>query len=199
MGESIFRSDPASVLEKQKWEDFWHKLIEKLRVKYKVKDLRDLDYVKYDLKVVRDAFGIDGILEKRILDIGCGSMSADTTGILNIRYRPFEPWLFRALKECGANPVGVDIGSLSGEEFEHYQLDLSQIGVLNRFPDQSFDGINMRAFLDSPFLAKRNSDGEIDKIRSEMSSQIKRLLKPNGKLLNIQNVGRQDIRAELGL
>ena len=36
--------------------------------------------------------------------------------------------------EMGAEPVGVDLGDLDGEIFEHHQLDLGRVGTLDIYP-----------------------------------------------------------------
>jgi hypothetical protein len=89
---------------------------------------------------VERAFG--GLLQvrwKRVLDVACGSNTSRAPSSIHIDTpfgeqtikiaspggytSQFEPWLCRTLVELGAEPVGVDLGDLDGEIFEHYQLD----------------------------------------------------------------------------
>src|SRR3989344_3058045 len=145
--------------EKRRWYERVRDLIKELALKYQA-DPSDLIGVEIDLWTIGESFGGENELKgKRILDIGCGS----TTPELNDR--SFEPWLCRALHELGAHPVGVDIGEIDTEKFEHYQLDLSKPGALNLFPDKSFDGVNCRAFLDSPRFMR---SGDLSTIRLEI-------------------------------
>ena len=151
---------------------------------------------------------LENLKDKRILDLGCGSRpridlskwaklvesnpsehndsgkyyqrmgSLVTNMDLVIGQRDFEPWLCRILVELGAKPVGVDIGNLEGEEFEHYQLDLNIEGALNIFPDKSFDAINMRLLLSSPTFGTPSNE-----IIKELEKQRDRLLKDDGKII----------------
>ena len=175
----------------------------KLCEKYKLseKDKHHLGWMEENVRVALEKFGIDEIKGKRILDLGCGSTGSETGRFFGVRIkdREYEPWFCRALLELGAIPVGIDIGDLSKEEFEHYQLDLAKPGALNIFPDHSFDGLNLKAFFDSPTLETRTSPAEINAMKREIATKIKRLLKVGGKTLNILNQTGEDIRGELGI
>lgn len=97
----------------------------------------------------------------------------------------FEPWLCRILLSLEAEPVGVDIGDLSGESFEHYNLDLGQAGALDFLPDASFDAAHDSRLFGSPEFTERFPDGA-DRLRiaREIRSQERRLLKPVGTLIH---------------
>jgi SAM-dependent methyltransferase len=176
-------------IQEREWGLLVSQVRKKLQIDYKASYLDGIEQGLFE--VIKKFGGIDNLRGKKILDIGCGSASSED-GLL------FSPWFCRALQELGAHPVGVDIGDLEQEKFEHYQLDLSKPGALNIFPDHSFDAINIDSFLDSPSLRIRSSVpiGEIEK---EIGSQAKRLLKPTGIFLNISNAGGLDIKPALGL
>ena len=97
----------------------------------------------------------------------------------------FEPWLSRALLELGAHPVVVDIGDNEGEEFEHYQRNLLESGALDFLADKSFDGVIMSLLLNSPQLMEKTSITEREKMKEELMKQIKRLLKDDGKEIDV--------------
>lgn len=140
---------------------------------------------------IEHTFGeLDFVRGKRILDLGCGAtipkIDNEKTIPLSDREqnptsRQFEPWLSRILKELGAEPVGIDAGNLEGEQFEHYNIDLSQPGALNILPDHSFDAINMWSLLDSPAL--RLGPKEKRRMRKELEQQKQRLLKKDGRII----------------
>lgn len=193
------------IQKERDWMDFVHNLRKNLAAKYNAnEDDTDLIGLGLDLEAVREAFGdIQNVKGKRILDIACGSNGSEFGDT------PHAPWFCRSLKELGANVVGVDIGDLNGEEFEHHKLDLSVPGALDIFPDHSFDAINSVAFFDSPRLMMEHirlsstviasDSGLINRTMKEIGSQIKRLLKEDGKLLNIKTAGGNDLKDDLGL
>ncbi|MEK9157802.1 MAG: hypothetical protein AAB638_01300 [Patescibacteria group bacterium] len=144
--------------------------------------------------------GADAIKGKRILDLGCGHVptpeqmalietnKSDPTGQSHSEIkrqgvydsvigtqREFEPWFPRAIKELGADVVGVDIGNLEGEEFEHYQANFHNIGALNFLAAKSFDGIHTDLLTTSPQFSTTET------LRAELRSQIERVLKDGGK------------------
>lgn len=163
------------------------KIIDKLKEKFNISDMPD--QVMFQLWRVSEKFGgLDNVKGKRILDLGCGAnfgtWETDGYGDPDVKKkRTFEPWLCRALVELGANPVGIDMGNLEGEEFEHYRIDLSKPGALDFLPDKSFDGANMRLFLTSPHLEQMTNKKKLYATEKEMEKQIKRLLKDDGILI----------------
>ncbi|MEI6731270.1 MAG: class I SAM-dependent methyltransferase [archaeon] len=84
---------------------------------------------------------------KTVLDLGCGTINSFYN---NSEFRTFEPWLARALHEYGANAVGVDLGSLSSEEFRGYSLDLRDPKALDFLADGSVDAACAFSLFDSP-------------------------------------------------
>ena len=146
------------------------------------------------MHIWRDQFvkhfgSLAALRDKTVLDLGCGSIQPEEND------RSFEPWFPRYMFELGAKPVGVDIGSLEGEPYEHYQIDLSVPGSLDFLPDKSFDIIHTKAFMGwnpSPILKKNLKDRVIrsgsevsqeellKQIRDNINIQIKRLLKDGG-------------------
>ncbi len=103
-------------------------------------------------------------------------------------YRLYEPWFSRALLELGASPVGIDIGNLDGEEFEHHRVDLSQPGALDFLPDKSFDAVNLNGLFSSPQLESMTGESEVDKMKEELKKQIRRILKADGQILEYSKV-----------
>ncbi len=184
----------------QEVEELQHKL----EVIYKTKD--DFPVVLEEiLKPVQKAFGsLSDVKGKRILDLGCGSNLTfyQTDG------RHFEPWFCRALKELGADVIGVDRHPPLPENFEYHQIDLvTNLNGLSVFREHSFDGINIAAFFDAPdlqshFLASFPHRLNYEKyalFQTELGQQIKRLLKAEAKYVNIVNIANRDVRKDLGL
>ncbi|HLD98584.1 MAG TPA: hypothetical protein VI815_04625 [Candidatus Nanoarchaeia archaeon] len=102
-----------------------------------------------ELATIDAAFSLVGG-NKTFLDLGCGSNSRHDTFDEVSRFR--EPWLCRALSELGVKVIGIDIGNLDGEEFEHYSLNLLNENALSFLPDNSIDIAHEFQFFDSPFL-----------------------------------------------
>jgi hypothetical protein len=138
---------------------------------------------------------------KRILDLACGSNTSKAPAFIYIntpfgesRIRiartedytaQFEPWFCRILLALGADPVGIDLGDLEGEAFEHYRVDLGQSGALDFLPNQSFDGVQDSRLFGSPeFTTQFPNPADRLKVAQEIRRQERRLLKPNGILIH---------------
>jgi hypothetical protein len=138
---------------------------------------------------------------KRILDIACGSNSSRTPPTLSIntplqtttiqsdignRYTAqFEPWFCRILLALAAEPVGIDFGDLSGETFEHYRVDLAQLGALDFVPSHSFDAVQDSRLFGSPeFTAQLPHKADRLRVALEIRSQEQRLLKKSGIIIH---------------
>ncbi len=138
---------------------------------------------------------------KRILDLACGSNTSKAPSFIYIntpfgesRIRiaktenytaQFEPWFCRLLLALGADPVGIDLGDLEGEGFEHYRVDLGQGGALDFLPGQSFDGVQDSRLFGSPeFTAQFPDPAGRLKVAQEIRRQERRLLKPSGILIH---------------
>lgn len=97
----------------------------------------------------------------------------------------FEPWFCRLLLEFGAHPVGIDLGNLDGEVFEHYRVDLALPGALNFLPDHSFDAVHDSRLFGSPeFTAQFPNRDDRLKVAEEIWKQEQRLLKDNGIVIH---------------
>ena len=137
---------------------------------------------------------------KRILDIACGSSTSkapssvfvDTPfggGQIPVSHTDgytahFEPWFCRILLELGADPVGVDLGNLDGETFEHYKVDLGQPGALNFLPDGSFDAVQDSRLFGSPeFTAQFPNQKDRLRVAAEIRRQEQRLLRAKGVVI----------------
>ena len=130
-----------------------------------------------------DAFGsLATVRGQTVLDIACGSNSSRSP-VTNMPTAEFEPWMCRLLVELGARPVGIDIGDLDGEAFEHHRVDLGVPGALDFLPSGSFDAVHESRLFGSPeFRAKHASATE--RIRREIHRQERRLLRPGGILIH---------------
>ncbi|MAG02713.1 hypothetical protein CMI42_05225 [Candidatus Pacearchaeota archaeon] len=116
------------------------------------------------------------ISQKRVLDLGCGS-HRDTYEAREFDPKKYEPWICRALIELGANPLGVDIGNLEGEMFEHYTLNLLEPNSLGFIQENSIDIAFESLLYDSPTLT--NMKGH-ESLRELLISQLERIVKPGG-------------------
>jgi len=130
-----------------------------------------------------DAFGsLASVRGQTVLDIACGSNSSRSP-VTDMRTAEFEPWMCRLLVALGASPVGIDIGDLDGEAFEHHRVDLGARGALDFLPTGSFDAVHESRLFGSPeFRATHASATE--RIRSEIHGQERRLLRPGGILIH---------------
>lgn len=130
-----------------------------------------------------DAFGSPAAIRDRtVLDIACGSNSSRSP-VTGRRTAEFEPWMCRLLLELGARPVGVDIGDLDGEAFEHHRVDLGLPGAIDILATGSFDAIHESRLFGSPEF--RAAYGRrTDAIRREIHRQEGRLLRPGGILIH---------------
>ncbi|MDP2662970.1 MAG: class I SAM-dependent methyltransferase [Dehalococcoidia bacterium] len=134
---------------------------------------------------LRRAFGsLSAVRGKKILDIGCGSNASRSPATGKITPM-FEPWFCRILVELGADPVGVDMGDLEGELFEHYRVDFGKAGGLDFLPDASFDGIQDSRIFGSPeFTTQHPASEDYERISREIKRQEQRLLRPGGTIVH---------------
>ena len=97
-----------------------------------------------------NAFGaLSAIRGLAVLDVPSGSNSSRSP-VTGRRTAEFEPWMCRLLLELGARPVGIDIGDLTGEAFEHHNVDLGVPGALDFLPTAAFDAIHESRLFGSP-------------------------------------------------
>jgi hypothetical protein len=148
------------------------------------------------------AFGsLSVLVGKRILDIACGSSTskAPSSVYVNTPFgehkikisnteeftAQFEPWFCRIVLELGAAPVGIDIGDLHSEPFEHHIVDLGVAGALDFLPDGSFDAVHDSRLFGSPEFTAQFSD-RADRLRvaREIAQQERRLLKAGGIVIH---------------
>jgi SAM-dependent methyltransferase len=130
------------------------------------------------LKLEKQLTAIDLIFKgkfngKTFLDLGCGSKGGSEDNV-KYPYR-FEPWLTRVLTKLGVTVVGIDVGDLAGEPFEHHAIDLLCPNALDRFADHSFDITHSSALYSSPELGKRTSPPETKWPRESLDSAKKLL------------------------
>jgi len=141
---------------------------------------------------------------KRILDLACGSATSRAPSGTSRRIplaglarnqkaggysSLFEPWLCRILAGLGAQPVGVDLGDLEGEDFEHHQADLGRLGALDFLPSHSFDAVHDSRLFGSPEFTGRYAGALSDRaqvmaIAREIAAQEDRLLAKGGIVIH---------------
>lgn len=138
---------------------------------------------------------------KRVLDIACGSSTSKAPSFVFVNTpfgekripisntdgftAQFEPWFCRILLELGVDPVGIDLGNLDGEAFEHYHVNLGQSGALNFLADHSFDAVHDSRLFGSPeFTVQFPNQEDRLKIASEILRQEQRLLKAKGIMIH---------------
>jgi hypothetical protein len=119
---------------------------------------------------------------QRVLDIASGSNSSRSP-VTGRRTVEFEPWMCRLLAALGADPVGIDIGDLETETFEHYRVDLGVRGALGFLPSASFDAIHESRLFGSPEFRSTYAEAA-ELIRGEIQSQERRLLRAGGILIH---------------
>ena len=147
------------------------------------------------------AYGlISNLRGQRILDVASGSNSSSAPaslyanspfgerkmGLAASGYTAlFEPWFCRILVELGADPVGVDLGDLDGEGFEHYRVDLGQRDALNFLPSHSFDAVHDSRLFGSPeFTTQFPNPSDRVRVAAEIWRQEQRLLKAGGQVIH---------------
>ncbi len=151
------------------------------------------DNLERHLVDVFHACGPD-VENKVILDLGCGS----NKGTYESRQwggAQWKPWLCRTLYALGAQPLGIDIGNLAGEQFSHYQRNLARKNALKGIRSSSVDVVCAFSFLDSPGLElciDNNPSGSptfeapyyARRIMGILIPQIRRVLKPDGAFVH---------------
>jgi len=151
---------------------------------------------------ITNAFGRLSLAQgKRILDLACGSNTSKAPSSIYIntpfgekRIRisktekyttQFEPWFCRILLALGAHPIGIDLGDLESEAFEHYRVDLGQGGALDFLPSHSFDAIQDSRLFGSPeFTSQFPKEADRLRVAREIGRQEQRLLKPGGIVIH---------------
>ncbi len=160
------------------------------------------EIIKQLMGRLESAFGsLSDVKGKRVLDLACGSNTSKAPPSLYINTpfgkarisksdiegytAQFEPWLCRILLELSAHPVGIDVGDLEGEAFEHYQVDLGLEGALDFLPSHSFDAVQDSRLFGSPeFTAQFPNPADRLKVAAELHSQERRLLKAGGLVIH---------------
>jgi hypothetical protein len=148
------------------------------------------------------AYGVLRALRgQRVLDLACGSSTSRAPSFVYVdtpfgeRRVPipstegytaqFEPWFCRLLLELGAQPVGIDLGDLDSEAFEHYNVDLGRAGALDFLPDHSFDAVQDSRLFGSPEFTEEFPRGmDRRKVAAEIWRQEQRLLKTRGIIIH---------------
>lgn len=129
------------------------------------------------------AFGLlSAIREQAVLDLACGSNSSRSP-VTGLRTAEFEPWMCRLLTALGGRPVGIDIGDLADETFEHHRVDLGVPAALDFLATGSFDAIHESRLFGSPEFRAAHASATAG-IRREIHRQERRLLRPGGILIH---------------
>ena len=130
-----------------------------------------------------DAFGpLSAIRGQTVLDVACGS-SSSRSPVTGRQTSEFEPWMCRLLLELGVHPVGLDIGDIADEAFEHHRVDLGVPGALDFLATGSFDAIHESRLFGSPEFRSAHGSAT-ERIRREIHRQERRLLRPDGILIH---------------
>ena len=130
-----------------------------------------------------DAFGpLSAIRGQTVLDVACGS-SSSRSPVTGRQTSEFEPWMCRLLLELGAHPVGLDIGDIADEAFEHHRVDLGVPGALDFLATGSFDAIHESRLFGSPEFRSAHGSAT-ERIRREIHRRERRLLRPGGILIH---------------
>lgn len=125
---------------------------------------------------------LEELKKTTVLDLGCGQVSGiDSYGVKDTR---FEPWLCRALHLLGAKAIGVDIGKLTAEGFEHHRRDLLDIEPLEGIADSSIDLVYTCDFFNSPFIHDRYGSDILFLLKLNLFPEIRRVLKPEGVFMH---------------
>jgi hypothetical protein len=133
-------------------------------------------------RLLRSYGSLAAVGGQRVLDIASGSHSSRSP-VTGRRTVEFEPWMCRLLAALGADPVGIDIGDLETETFEHYRIDLGVPGALGFLPGASFDAIHESRLFGSPEFRSTYAEAA-ELIRDEIQRQERRLLRPEGILIH---------------
>lgn len=160
------------------------------------------EIVKQLMGRIDSAFGsLSNVKGKRILDLACGSNTSKAPSSIYINSpfgeerignsntegytAQFEPWFCRILLELRADPVGIDLGDLESEAFEHYAVDLGLEGALNFLPSHSFDAVQDSRLFGSPeFTAQFPDHADRLQVAREIRRQEQRVLKPDGIVIH---------------
>jgi hypothetical protein len=152
-------------------------------------------------RIVRAYGSFTRLKGQRVLDIACGSTTSKAPSFVFVNTpfgeqripipsiegytAQFEPWFCRILLELRADPVGLDLGNLDAETFEHYPVDLGKPGALDFLPAHSFDAVHDSRLFGSPeFTAQFPNQQDRLKIAAEIWRQEQRLLKPAGIVIH---------------
>jgi len=191
------RRDALLITQVMKALDVKYRLAEKMAQEPGLKDI-----IQQFIGRIEHAFGsLAHVKGRRILDIACGSNTSKAPesffvntpfGERTIRIADtsaytaqFEPWFCRILLELGADAVGVDIGDLEDEAFEHYYVDLGTPGALDFLPSHSFDALQDSRLFGSPeFTAVFPERGQRLTVSEEIKKQEQRLLKKRGIIIH---------------
>jgi hypothetical protein len=113
---------------------------------------------------------------QKILDLGCGSPS-DTYESKKYDPKKYEPWLCRVLLELGTHPIGIDMGNLETEKFEHYSLNFLVPDSLSFLGDASIDVAHVDLLFDSPSTPE---EMHYDHFKKILIPQLERIVKSDG-------------------
>jgi hypothetical protein len=133
------------------------------------------------LTILVKKFPNHNLNNKIILDLGCGNLG--NTAENSEKDSRNHPWFCRILQILGARPIGIDIGNLGGEKFEHLQMDLLKDNALKEIPRESIDAVTTDRLYNSPHLLEMKILDPLipnNDLRKKLFPQIQRILKPDG-------------------
>jgi len=129
-----------------------------------------------------------GLVENklRVLDLGCGRVNGDCS-YQKTAPRQYEPWPARLLHELGVPVIGIDLGGLDSEEFEHYACNLLDDGALAFLSSNSIDFANAACLFNSPalrscaYLWEPERQKQVGReLKARLIPQLERIVRPDG-------------------
>ncbi len=158
-------------------EDRWEKLDPSYRhLALKVAEIYNgkdkADYFDGDCeRLAQIALEVRGLLDKQVLDLGCGS-ERDPSGESDLD-RGYPPWYCRLAHEAGAKVTGIDLFPNIGERFTTIVGDLITYSF-DVFTDNSLDAVNNDSFC-LPKESKRfNSGGNSPRLVYDYGNKLGR-------------------------
>lgn len=164
-------------------EDYAYKLVKPLipclQRKYCVRFFSILETISKLKPIIAVTKG--NIKGKKIIDLGCGT---DPPLDQNHFGMPYQPNLCRLLHELEAKPIGID---LDNEEFVHYYVDLMEKDSLKFLPASSIDVAIAIDLFTSPSFEKQYGTRAGKRLEENLTSQLERIVRPNGYFLHNGN------------
>jgi len=159
--------------------DLTYPIIKSLQRKYHIRYSSILEASsQLELIVAATRGNLNG---KKILDLGCGTDPPIDTNYFGL---PFKPNLCRLLHELKASPIGIDLGNLDNEEFEHYYVDLMEKDSLRFLPDSSIEVAIAIDLFTSPVFEEQYGIKTGKRLEENLLLQLERIVRPEGYFIH---------------